>query len=993
MSGLKQMIDELSKQFDRDKPDNLKHILEELYDLYNEIDVTHIEKIVLLINQCIVLDVLNEENIDISEKSFSRFNILEQIKTFYEEFVSSAIIDELEDNSAIAFKEQISYLIALLLYKIHNYIEAYHYFRDSKMFSDILGNVEINGGLNRIKRIQRDIHFAYCCEYIGTPEMSCDKLVEALKLLLGAKGELASEYEYWNNIKKYCYKNIDKIETNLTSNENIETKAFNIIALLKDFFNDERSIFAKLLIMQKNGEDIKHEYNEAVHVLAHCLNELNMFFSNQNTLSYQNNQEAIESLKRKNLIKMIARICIDSLGSQYGTCQATIRAEQGNGIDAILKMHEIETRDLKQCDHAELDFYQYYFESMFDYTFCDKENNHGEKFLDFCKKNYVSNPDCYQDGLLHYYIVLLRNELKKLLEDIVYGSDRNKAFFHDCKKIHFSGCFEAYEELRTHEFSPFVNSQIVYEREKLILVYKILRNLQDNRLPLFYEAQDFDEKLSVTESVEELYNLCKKFNEYSNPKNVSLKKTASICNDCRFFKENQGNPSENLDDSETENGIPVWVDGLTFDFYGDIKKFKEFLSQYANYKIMHTDDYAKNRIDLENKILYFDNVDDCYNCCSKLHGDIKSGGKYHIFYVGDYDDDFVFNTIAVAAFKSIDICFLMAYIYESIGYILDYIFNPKPIYILAPLRNVSNYEFQEAEFDSLLRFPQNYTHTIELISGGIGIQYQKDIIEDDYFEVAFKNENFKKACICFVKLYEDKLYVLRDGKLMRKNVHIGLVNNMYDEYARARRLKEDKRHEKCKEEHMRGCACFYKKISNSNEFSRKGQNAATKLLHFLHIACEEQVPSIDNCYLLQSSFLTSDRIEGNGFQICIFNKNVANYFIDQSCFNDIVTVTKLYHDLERKKVSSDLEEEENINDEENKKKRLLERIEKLIGNCEEKRSHYQNHKYDKSLQNVTELMKEVEQLKREVVNGKQNDFEMFNSKFANLNEEFEKIIN
>ena len=993
MEDLKTKIDNLSVKFDQDKTeDSLKIIFSALNDLRNDSDLIFIENIVLLINQCIVLDTLNVDNIKIDEKVFTRNSIVEEIKIFYEEFVLSSVIDEWENDLNIALKEQISYLISLILYKVHNYTEAYDYFVESRKFSGNLKNAEIMG-LSLLQRIKRDIFFSYCCEYIGTPQMNCEKLVTSLQVLLGVKEKTKDANEYWQQLKNYCYDHIADLDVILSSKSPIQDKTLELIKLLLQFSEDECSVFKRLIKMRKGGAAVEDEYNEAIHVLAHCLNELNLFFSNSNVEPEinQNSNEAMEHLKKRNIIKMIARLCIDSLGDKYGTCQATIRAEQGNGVDAILRMHNMDSSKLNMLDRAELDFYQYYFESIFSYQNHDKNHKHGSLFYDVCKQNYETNPDNYQDGLLHYYIVLFKNQLKLFLDEIINSTDKNEAFFKEDKKIYNNVCFSSYEELRKHEFSQFVSIQMIFERKKLITIYKILRNFQSCKLPLFYESENFNKKLDIDEKIEEIYNLCKKFNEYSKSNISTLERNYKSCYFCEQTEKcnNSKKHTSNIknEDNEIQYGIPVLVDGLTFEFYGNIRKFKEYLDKYlfTTYMIMDSDDIKKNKMDLESKLLFFDNSDENFECCQELCRNMSVGG-IRIFYVGDPDEDFEFNTIA--AFKSINMCFLMAYIYKSIERILDYIFKPKPIYILAPLRNVSNYEFQEAKFDSLLKFPPNYIQSIEVDSGGIGIQYKKEKMEEEYFKVDFQNIDIKIACVGIVKLYEDKLYVLRGKKLVHKNVHIGLINEMYDEYANARKAAEDKRHSPCVGEDCRAvkCSYFYKPISDDKVFSRKKQEAAKKLIHLLYIACEEHIPFIDKCYLLQASFVKERRTEGNGFEIYIFDKDIVGFVQKQCCFGKIVTLTKVDIGSEDEETDEEKDETEN-----SKIDKVRKRINDFIVECEGTIEDFKVDEYDKSIPKVKSIISEAKELLKRMTDKKNVDMENIECELINLRKKMNRV--
>lgn len=1007
MDKLRQKVDELSSQFRQKKAEDYKSILNELFNMSNIADITHVEKIVILINQCIMLDALNIDNIEIEKKILTKNKIVEEIKILYEEFIFNSIIDEWEKDALISFKEQISYSIALILYKVHDYANAYNYFLESKKFSDRLNNKDNLNGLDLLQRIKRDIHFAYCCEYIGTPKMDCSKLVMSLKLLLGEKEikEDVNGAKFWNEFKDYMFTNLDQLENIISSKRSIEAKTLNIIKFLIGFFDAKNGVFSRLIKMQDDGEKNESEYKEAIHALAHCLNELNLFFvqsDEQNVEIRQTNENAMESLKKKNIVKLIVRICIDSLGNKYGTCQATIRAEQGNGLDAILRMHNMDKTGLKPDDLAELDFYQFYFESMFPYykhnqehgnsSDSDKGHVHGKFFYNFCIKNKGWESEDYQDGLLHYYVVLLKNQIKNYLEKFMNSENKNELFFDESYKISNMECFISYEELRTHEFSQFVNTQMVFERKKLITIYKILSNLQNSKIPLFFEPENFEKNLKITDKMEELYDLCKKFNKYAEGNMDLLKSNTRNCLFCDKLIRNQNHGKKNMQDvSEIYNdnadstGIPIFVDGLIFKFYGDIDKLKEYFEKYSfeNYRIMEKNDYDARKAELAYKILYFENTDECYKYCQNISG-IDSSGT-HIFYVGEQNTDFAYKTIA--GFESINLCFMMAYIYESIENIINDIFKPKPIYILAPLRNVSNYEFQEAEFDSLLCFPQNYIHPIEVGSVGIGIKYQNEKEEEECFKVKFCNEKIKAACVAFIKLHEDRLFVLRNDKLVRKNVHIGLVKEMYKQFANARKICDPKRHVQCSGEVTRisKCSYFYSQLSNETCFSKKMQKALQKLWYLLHIACEEQVDSLVNCYFLQESFVKSIWLNGGDieeFQIWIFNKDIKPYLGEGVCFKEIVNIEKGYFISENNNVkvdyskendekqevvsqTSEIVENENVkmnSEVEDNKQELIEKLKNFIEECKDYAVEYHRKEYNSSLTLVEKIKNKAQSL-------------------------------
>lgn len=734
--------------------------------------------------------------------------------------------------------------------------------------------------------------------------------------------------------------------------------------------------------MQKKGKNVRDEYREAVHVLAHCINELNMGLM----VGGNDSEEALENYKKRNLMKLFACMCIDSLGECYATCQATIRAEQGNGIDAISRMHQIDNGKLDEQDRAELDFYQYYFESMFHHQDYEKVHKHGQKFFEFCKNQHVSNRDKFQDGLLHFYVVSLRMQLKMFLEEFVNSKNRNKLFFQDEKRICNSGCFGYYEELRKKEFSEFVNIQMIREREKLIIVYKILRNLQNSKLPLFYEQENFGKDLAIDESIEELYDLCKKFIKLSK----GIGRNYCFGEDSKEkFNHDKEQKDKYLIRINTINvGAFVCAEGLGFELYGNIEIFLKYFKNhpFIDYKMLDESAHNEYKVNSKSKILYFEDAESCFNCCCELFKN-SEGKIIRVFYVGEPDEDLAYKEIA--AFKTVNICFLMAYIYESIEKILDYIFNPTPIYILAPLRSASNYEFQEARFDSLLKYPDKFSAPIEVRSDGIGIVYRKDYIKDDHFHISFINDDVQNACIGIIKMHANNLYVMRGERLVRKeSVHIGLVNKMYNDFAEARKAAEKKRHENCEGEASTtpSCSFFYKCLGNERDCSRGKFEAVKKLWQLFNIACEEQVLFTDECYFLQTSFVMEKYPMDGGFQICIFDRNITDFISKDCCLREVVSINKgtIVREKGEKVYMPIVDDIEKRND-------VIKKLEELIKKCKDEVEMCQINNGDVSIGLIRNILEEAQTTLREVKNGDRIDFAKIEGQWIKWRQELEKI--
>lgn len=876
MTNLPQKIKEWNSQFTKDKSvSSCKSLLKEMHEYDETEDISIIERIVLLINQCVIIDAIGDDNIEIENIDFSRNDILEQIQVYFEEYNSSSLIDVLSCEASTAFKEQIAYVIALLLYKVHNYEEAAELFRKSRIFSTKLQNCSNPNGLKFEKRIQRDIYYTYCCEYKGTHIYKKEELIRAIKILVGDD----DKPNYWERFKTYCFEKLyaDKY---WTEEAGIEKNIEKAIEIISEFASDDLSVFSRLL----KNKNFNSEYKEAIHAFAHCLNEINSIISDEREMT---EAEADAYLEERSFIRFLSRKLIDSLGENYATCQSTIRAEQGRIRDAINILHQIDQTDLVEADIAELNFYQLYFESLFsehpDLEYEKDHDTHGDIFCSYC--NSIVDSENGKDGLLHFHVVSLRQELKLFVENILNSENKNETFLSTDNFISHSDCYTHYEYLRRNHFSIYANSQIVSERERLINIYRIIRSLQSLNLPLVFDANaPYDEKIDIMDAIEDLYELCHKVNILANnQKDV----------DCSAL-------SQTTDDPSTDHSI-ICIDGIYLEIVGKPRVLFDYLK---NNDIKYS--IARNLHHISKHIIVID--DNWYQKCLSLYKQYE-GSYYHIYYIYDAKtqspDNDNFNGTPIVGLHNVDLVFLFSYIYASVESIVSNALNPEPIYILAPLKNSSTYLFQGAESMDLINCPIGIDSRFSVLRGGMGISYRQrsNKSSEIAYNLKFINNNVKDACVNILKFENNRLYVLRGDKLVPKTrVNTEHLVKLYLDYSVDRKNSLPKIHPGCcKETSSTRCCCIYCEINDSiGDFtlSKKDACAGTKLKRFLRLACEEDMAWNKHLFLIEDSYtLVSPKIEYSrkkeiSFQLCLFNKDIRE-FIHENCFKEIVNIEEI----------------------------------------------------------------------------------------------------
>ena len=971
ISAIKSWNSEDHISVSEDDKDRLKDLLVNL-KLYQESrDLSLLERLTLLIDECIILDMVNDDMVEHQGEDFSRADIIAQIEKLFSDLLSSSMISELNENPVIAAKENLAYRIAILLQKIHRYQDAFNYFQKSRQFSNLLPALDGEHGLSEKERIERDIHFAFCCEYIGTPYNDKNNLIIALKVLIGDR-EGGIGDGYWGCLKEYFSSKWDNLERIILSDGTEADKGDRLISLFLGFSSSQGVLHR---VYEKKNE-FPVQYQETLHVLSHCLNEMNLLSPSGIVTT---KAEETEELKKTRIIKMISCFLMDSLGPEYATCQATIRAEQGNGIDAISKMKNIDTNIVSRVTQAELDFYLFYFESLFSHTIHTRGSgesvSHGSLFRNYCEELIKNDPKSAsegKDGILHYSVFTLRNELKKLLIDIKNSDDINKAFLSDEYRIEKTQCFEYYSEIREKEFSIYVNSQMVSEKKKLISIYNIIKIMQSLKFPLvFDQGGDFEEQIHVDSKVEELFVLCRQFNSYPDTNIRKLRKE-----------------STNLDDAST-----FIIDGLMFDIHGDT----EILTGYLESKMIEKSQYSIEKGTLYKKdptfprykmIIYPEGESDkTSKCIQGVYDEMCDGLQYQVYYIGEPDYDNFAGT-PINALKNIELCFALAYIYATVERVIAQVLNPKPIYILAPLRNSTTYSFQEADAHTLLISPAIIKrNAIGITRGGIGIGYKlgRSTITDCTYDVQFYDEHVKNACIEIIRFEDDKLYVLRENKtqLVRKTVHTEFVKDLFHEYANSRKRVQNRRHEvevceKIAREECKTTKCnyFFAKIDNSigaATLSIKDHYAGTKLIQFTRLACEEDAVRGSNLYLFDKSYAVDNNT--TCFLICIFNENLPEHYKD-ICIGDLVTITKVANAQTTHESTTANQELDEAPDHNNDSKLRDE----LIGIIEGKIKQLTKNKYeavfDKTKSKIEDLKKQYQDLLNECKNSEKDTSEL-----------------
>lgn len=791
------------------------------------------ERTVLLIDHVIIMDKLNEYGKS-AWRSDDRHLYMHDLEAALQEFGLCS--------SSLNLKESVYYFAACLFFKVHDYDKSLHWFNKSKC---VYEKNTAGDDLTEVERIRRDIFIAFCYEYTGQPE-------KAIIFLLSLDSIDIFES------KIYTYK--DEIINNTVKLECKKDKYFFIRKLLSfpAFCHD--SVLTNVL-REENINKFEAEVTELIHVLAHCLSEYRIKTTDFGDEHYGN-------VKFTNLIRLISIKLIDVLDDKYVTCKAIIRAE-GRDLDAALEMLPNPEGMKTPKEAAEINFYRFYFTESFSDMFESVDNNvisaAGQAFYDYCiDESSDFDTDSRNDALLHYHIFYVKYRLRTLFEGILREkNNRNSQFF----KIDFKNIDDPWKKsfnavMITGRLSSFANAEIKKELHLLRLCLNILLEMQLNRLPLFFTNDEEDEEFSFEVEGNQLFELCKMFSSlFLNDAHLILPPSRISSLAYRFYV----------------------INNLQFDVFAESYTEFEDLIQ----KLFDIENINYTKIDLSQQSsttkIVFGEKSNVEKHCEHYRQQLISNAELNIrvFYVGEKTDSYIANPIV--ACENLKTCILMAFIYATIEYVIDYICKPRPIYILAPLRDTGSYYFQAANLERFVPLCQEHSESHEMNSEGIGIIPHFNISKPkERFRCHFFDEDVKAACCCALIYRNNKLFVLRGTDFVEKrNINHSLVVYYYTEYTKRREkcrkcsVIHGNSQKKCDLNGTLYCDYVFRR-SNALAHDNATNNPIAKqlLIELIVIACKEECDDYDNLYVLEKS-LISGVFSPLSFEIYLFNRDLS----------------------------------------------------------------------------------------------------------------------
>lgn len=829
------------------------------------------EKTVLLINHIIIMDKLAECGKSTWE-SDDRHLYMHDLEAALGEFGSFS--------SSLDRKESIYYYAGCLFFKVHDYAKAKKWFSKSKA---VFEKSTAGNDLSESERVRRDIFIAFCYEYTGCPE-------DAILFLLGVSSVDIFETAI------YAHKN--DIISAVVKPECTRNKYFLIKEILSfpEFKHD--NIFANLLFK----EDVHYfelEVTELIHVFAHCLSEHRTRTDNFEGSSYG-------KYEFESLIRLISTKLIDTLDDKYVTCKAIIRAEGGDR-DAALEILPNPSTIVEPKESAEINFYRFYFTELFSDMFESEDDDvistAGSAFYNYCVAESSNlDDDSKRDALLHYHIFEVKRRLRTKFEQILQApNNRNNAFFN----IDFDNIDDQWQESFyaviqkskdfSKGFSSFANAEIKKELHLLRLCLNILLEMKSNQLPLFFtndeEGKDFDFEVGGNQ----LFELCKMF-------------SASFSKGMRPIPRSNNHPPSAY--------RTYYINSLRFDTITDCAESylefdawiqKLFAGEKVDYVNVEFEDQSSTT-----KIIFGDPEvvsNQCDNCYMRLMS--NSQLNLRVFYLGQKSEGFMATPIV--AFNCLKTCILMAFIYASVESVMDYICKPRPIYILAPLRDTGSYYFQAVNFDRFIPLQHEPSDIQVINSEGIGVipRYSGPKVKEK-LECYFLNETVRGSCCCAIKYENSKLFALRGSTFVEKtNINHQMVQYYYYEYAvkreKCRRYKTVHcgEQERCSINNLQYCEYVFRK-TDALAHDKASSNPIAKqlLLDLIIVACKEDISDYDNLYVLEKSIITSIA-QPLSFEIYFFNKDLSYW----GCPKDWLSIGKMGENRNKKSNNSPAENE------------------------------------------------------------------------------------
>lgn len=874
------------------KPLN-QYNIQELECLYNNIGLfchqycpTLDERAILNVDKIIIMDVLSQKSTSFAHDKTTyiknreallseTIQILECLGDYQEQF--------------LPLQEILYYYVACLHFKVHNYREARICYNLSKNKSC---NIKSTRKLNEAQIIKRDILISYCYEYCGKPEDATLFLFGEISLL---------------DFKKAIYTHQREILLILCKSVSAPSPQYLYIIdeLMKfDEFSKNPTIIQSIL-SKRNDKRFTEEMDEVIHVLSHCLNEFKP--PNISPCEVENlyDGETSGPYIVDITIKHIAKRLIDTLGSNYTTCKATIYAENDDSEHALELLSSYCPSLEKEI--AEKNFYLFYFSELFsdiDSTKLDERIiGSGQAFRAFCESSTdISNLDGDEknDALLHYHLFEVKRLLRDLFEKILQNNDIddiNQLFIQN----HYSEPLkESIDYIIKNSFSCFANEEICKELEILKLCLYILEEIKQKELPLFFSDENPEKTVSFNNIYDQLFELCKAFNMRRPTTNITKSYTPS------------GLACTN------EEGRTYTIHGFTFDvFVDDYTLFDDVMRDIF--------DISEN-VNLENEFCISKGTKDKLRSTNKLVFSINKGKEICEYFYSemcqfidktgiDYErwnktKVFLSNDITgrfegkpFARFSHLKHGIIMAYIYGTVNKIIAYVCEPKQIAILAPLRDTTSYYFQSTNIENFveLKLPDANDYTIT--NTGLGTNPYMPKTKRDEKVVKFLNTEIMRSCFCGVKYENGILYVLRKthddqnlvAKMIQHDANSILIKRFFQKYLVLRipyaKSKTNCTNSVCKVKHKstQTCQYLFGHISNLlREPTSQLCDAKQVLLELIILACKEAVFDVDKVYILEHILTDSLLPNKTNFEIYLFNESINQP--TQSCCSEWITI-------------------------------------------------------------------------------------------------------
>ena len=843
--------DKIPNTLESDGINKIRQIDDDIRGFLKLCDPTLREKVVLLINHIIIMDKL-AENGQISWQNDERHSNMHDLLDLLHDFGASS--------SSLPLKESVYYYTACLCFKVHDYRNALHWFKESK---NVYQPGTVGNELLEIERIRRNIFIAFCYEYIGQPEL-------AIVYLLG----ISSIDIFETAVFEHTYEITSAVVNPLSRSDK-----YSLIKLILNFFNfDDKNIFYGLIERTEFDKSIVAEVDELIHVFSHCLSEYHIktdFFEG----------DPFGKIKLGNLIRLIATKLIDTLDDQYVTCKATIRAE-GDDRDGALEILPSNDDVSSPRERAEINFYRFYFFELFSEMYASAEDDiisdAGRAFKSYCQA--LIDKDSKRDALLHYHVFEVKRWLRTEFERILRkGKKRNNSF----SSLNLNEIGESFyavtQESRDFQdgFSSFANDEIKRELRLLHICLNILLEIKSTGLPLFFSNDETEWEFTFDVNGNQLFELCKMFSSL-------------------FLRDSK--PPLITTNEEVSNYRTYFINNLRFDIitepesYAILEETITLLFENTSVNVNNVEPASQSST---TKILFGAKENVNIQCEYFLNQIITSPNNTNIrvFFVGEKNDEF--GSYPIVAFPDLKTCILMAFIYATIEIVLDYICKPKPILILAPLRDTGSYFFQAVNLDRFLSLHSEPSENKKLNSEGIGVMpHYNSTREKKELKCTFKNETIQKACHGGIIYRDTKLFVLKNNRFIEKtNVNHQLIRSCYEEYSKAREKARrcravpghDKNYPKCRIKDINYCSYVFRKSDSlANQNTIKNPSAKRLLLELIIIACKEDIVDYENLYVLENSL--AEGVKQNlEFEIIFFSEDMSM----QGCYHNWLTIDEI----------------------------------------------------------------------------------------------------